>query len=127
MQRGTPSSSETLPAITPGSVTESSSEGTESSICESEEAEVNALKPAEVEAWRAHILRGHVPYRRDCRYCVEGSGLGVQHRKVKNPHAYTLSVDLFGPMPAPEKGRDEQSVSGNPHLRFGLVGVFRTH
>ena len=24
-----------------------------------------------------------------------------------------------------EKGRDEQSVSGNPHLKFGLVGAFR--
>ena len=70
-------------------------------------------------------MRGHVPYRKDCRYCVEGAGLGVQHRKVKHPQAYTLSVDLFGPMPAAEKGRDEQSISGNPHLRFGLVGVFR--
>ena len=49
----------------------------------------------------------------------------MQHRKVKNPQAFTLSVDLFGPMPASEKGRDEQSISGNPHLRFGLVGVFR--
>ena len=90
-----------------------------------DDAEVNALKPDDKEAWRAHIMRGHLPYRRDCQFCVEGSGLGVQHRKVKNPQAFTLSVDLFGPMPSSEKGRDEQSVSGNPHLRFGLVGVFR--
>ena len=90
-----------------------------------EEAEVNALKPDEREAWRAHIMRGHLPYRRDCQFCVEGAGLGVQHRRIKNPQAFTLSVDLFGPMPSPEKGRDEQSVSGNPHLRFGLVGVYR--
>ena len=89
------------------------------------EAVVTALAPAEREAWKAHLLRGHVPYRKDCRYCVEGAGLGMQHRKVKNPQAYTLSVDLFGPMPGPEKGRDEQSISGNPHLRFGLIGVFR--
>ena len=38
----------------------------------------------------------------------------MQHRKIKNPQAYTLSVDLFGPMPPVEKGRDEQSVSGKP-------------
>ena len=88
-------------------------------------ATVTALTSAELEAWKAHLLRGHVPYRRDCRYCVEGAGLGMQHRKVRNPQAYTLSVDLFGPMPPHEKGRDEQSISGNPHMRFGLVGVFR--
>ena len=98
----------------------------ESGDCpEQTDLQVHSLKPAEREAWRAHIMRGHVPYRRDCQYCVEGSGLGVQHRKVKNPQAFTLSVDLFGPMPPAEKGRDEQSVSGNPHLRFGLIGVYR--
>ena len=43
---------------------------------ESGEVEVQALKPADKEAWRAHIMRGHVPYRRDCQFCVEGSGLG---------------------------------------------------
>ena len=86
---------------------------------------VNALTAAQREEWKAHILRGHLPYRKDCKFCVEGSGLGVQHRKVKNPQAYTLSVDLFGPMSGLEKGRDEQSVSGNPHLKFGLVGAFR--
>ena len=87
--------------------------------------EVNAVKPAELEAWRAHIMRGHLPYRRDCQFCIEGSGLGVQHRRVKNPQAFTLSVDLFGPVPPTERGRDEQSVSGNPHLKFGLIGVYR--
>ena len=66
---------------------------------------VNALTAAQREEWKAHILRGHLP--------------------VKNPQAYTLSVDLFGPMSGLEKGRDEQSVSGNPHLKFGLVGAFR--
>ena len=89
------------------------------------ECGVSALKPAEREAWRAHVMRGHVPFRRDCRYCIEGAGLGVQHRRIRNPQAFTLSVDLFGPMPPLEKGRDEQSVSGNPHLRFGLTGVYR--
>ena len=71
---------------------------------------VEALTLAQREEWRSHIMRGHVPYRRDCKFCVEGSGLGVQHRRIKNPQAYTLSVDLFGPMSGAEKGRDEQSV-----------------
>ena len=105
--------------------TEPTSGGAAPDLQEHQEVEVHALKPSEAEEWRAHIMRGHVPYRRDCRYCVEGSGLGIQHRKVKHPQAYTLSVDLFGPTTPAEKGRDEQSVSGKPHLRYGLVGVYR--
>ena len=105
---------------------ESESESSSTDLVNQEsDCAVSTLMPAEVESWKNHLLNGHVPYRRDCKQCVEGAGLGMQHRKVKNPQAYTLSVDLFGPMPATEKGRDEQSVSGNPHLRFGLVGVFR--
>ena len=86
---------------------------------------VGALTAVQREEWRAHILRGHLPYRRDCKFCVEGSGLGVQHRRIKNPQPFTLSVDLFGPMTGEERGRDEQSVSGNPHLKYGLVAVYR--
>eukprot|EP00439_Symbiodinium_sp_Y106_P029796 s3022_g3.t1 len=89
------------------------------------EVSVSALSPVQREEWRSHIIRGHMPYRKDCKFCVEGAGLGIQHRRAKNPQAYTLSVDLFGPMTGPEKGRDEQSVSANPHLKFGLVGAFR--
>ena len=113
------------PGHSGSSVSTPDSQDNEADLNLNNTAEVQALKPAEAEAWRAHIMRGHLPYRRDCRFCVEGSGLGVQHRKVKNPKAFTLSVDLFGPMTPLEKGRDEQSVSGNPHLRFGLIGVFR--
>ena len=86
---------------------------------------VGALTSVQRQEWRSHILRGHLPYRRDCKHCVEGSGLGVQHRKIKNPQAFTLSVDLFGPMSGDQRGRDEQSVSGNPHLKYGLVAVYR--
>ncbi|CAE7676033.1 GIP [Symbiodinium sp. CCMP2456] len=83
------------------------------------------LKPHEASEWRAHIANGHVPYRRDCRFCIEGAGLGIQHRRVKFPQSFSLSVDLFGPLPKGEHGRDEQSVSGNPHVKYGLVGAFR--
>ena len=57
------------------------------------------LSAAELEAWRKHVQNGHVPYRRDCKQCVEGAGLGPFHRRVKYPRSFALSVDLFGPVP----------------------------
>ena len=41
-----------------------------------------------------HIERGHVPYRKDCRACVEGAGGTRPHRRVKHPEAATLSADI---------------------------------
>ena len=49
----------------------------------------------------------------------------MQHRRVKHPESYTLSVDLFGPLQVHVRGRDEESVSANPHIKYGLVGAFR--
>ena len=86
----------------------------------SSECEVKELKPDELAEWKAHIQRGHVPYRRDCRRCVEGAGLGIQHRKIRHKTSFSLSVDLFGPMNKHERGRDEESVSANPHVKYGL-------
>ena len=79
----------------------------------------------EAQAWRSHIENSHVPFRRDCQHCVLGSAINMQHRRVRHPTSYTLSVDLFGPLQPHERGRDEESVSGNPHLKYGLVGAFR--
>ena len=83
------------------------------------------LSSADVERWRRHLANGHLPYRRDCKQCVEGSGLGVYHRRVRYPKSFTLSVDLFGPVPVGEAGRDESCVTGKNLLRYGLVGAFR--
>ena len=85
--------------------------------------QVGKVSDRDLEGWREHILNGHVPYRKDCRRCVEG--VGVQHRKVKYPQSYALSADLFGPVPPDERGRDETCVSGNSYLRYALVGAFR--
>ena len=82
---------------------------------------VPGLSASEVEKWRAHLQNGHVPYRRDCKQCVEGAGLGLLHRRVKYPRSFALSVDLFGPAPVPEAGRDETCVTGKNVLRYGLV------
>ncbi|CAE7242537.1 GIP [Symbiodinium sp. CCMP2592] len=83
------------------------------------------LTSAETEGWKRHLRNGHLPYRRDCRQCVEGSGLGPFHRRIKFPRSFALSVDLFGPVPLKEVGRDEGCVTGKPVLRYGLVGAFR--
>ena len=34
-------------------------------------ASVSSVEPAGLEAWRAHIMRGHLPYRRDCQYALK--------------------------------------------------------
>ena len=88
-------------------------------------AKEKEFTPEELEGWKAHISRGHLPYRRDCLHCVQGSGLGIQHKSVKYPASFALSVDLFGPMSLEERGHDEEAVSGIPQVKYGLVGAFR--
>ena len=83
------------------------------------------LTPEELDAWKAHIAQGHLPYRRDCLHCVQGSGLGIQHKRIKHPSSYSLSIDLFGPMTTSEKGQDEEAVSGIAQIKYGLMGAFR--
>eukprot|EP00439_Symbiodinium_sp_Y106_P055093 s2092_g7.t1 len=70
----------------------------------------------EVDAWRLHIENGHVPFRRDCHHCILGSAINRQHRRVKHPTSYSLSVDLFGPLQTHERGRDEES---EPPIQVG--------
>ena len=50
----------------------------------------------DVDEWRLHLQRDHLPYRRDCRVCVERS-TGKPHRRVEHPTAYSLSIDTAGP------------------------------
>ena len=86
---------------------------------------VKEFSGAAIEGWRQHLLNGHTPYRRDCKQCVEGAGLGPFHYKVKHPKLFALSIDLFGPVPIAEAGRDESCVTGKCTLRYGLVGALR--
>ena len=46
-----------------------------------------------------HLRNGHVPYRKDCEWCLRGGARHRQHRKVLAPQAWTLSVDTAGPFP----------------------------
>ena len=50
------------------------------------------------QGWKLHVQRDHVPYRKDCEYCVMMMGTGKQHRRTKQKSAYVLSVDVGGPM-----------------------------
>eukprot|EP00439_Symbiodinium_sp_Y106_P067020 s115_g11.t1 len=70
-------------------------------------------------AWKLHVMRNHTPYRRDCSVCVRNAATGKQHRATLHPTAYTLSVDIAGPI----KGHG-LSPDGK-HFRFFLVGAFR--
>ena len=83
------------------------------------------LSAAQLEQWKKHVLAGHLPFRRDCKFCIEGAATGPQHRRIPHPQSYTLSIDLFGPVPPGEHGRDETSVSGKTNLKYGLVAAFR--
>ena len=114
VEPGAPIRAETKP--------EHSGESHSSCLRGSKSAEVSS---AEVSKWRQHLANGHVPYRRDCKQCVEGAGLAVFHKRIKYPKSYALSVDLFGPVPLAEAGRDEGCVTGKSVLRYGLVGAFR--
>ena len=92
-------------------------------IQEPSEAPAAAAVSKEEEEWRQHILSGHLPYRRDCKACILGSGVGLQHRKVKAPASFALSCDLLGPLP--EKGLSEDCIASRPRHRYALVAAYR--
>ena len=52
-----------------------------------------------LEDWRRHVAQNHVPYRRDCRLCIERMGQDCPHcrRKPGGEMVYNLLVDLIGP------------------------------
>ena len=54
-----------------------------------------------VEDWRQHCRQGHVPFRRDCRLCVEEMGQDAPHRRRKHKGAgdsvYVMAADVVGP------------------------------
>ena len=53
------------------------------------------------EQWKAHVSRGHVPFRRDCLTCVAGAGVGRRHGRVEHPDAFVLTADTSGPLKSP--------------------------
>ncbi|CAE7730560.1 GIP [Symbiodinium sp. CCMP2456] len=70
-------------------------------------------------AWRLHVMRNHTPFRRDCSVCVRNAATGKQHRATAHPSAYTLSLDVAGPI------RGHGLSPDGKHFRYFLVGAFR--
>ena len=68
--------------------------------------------------WQLHVRRDHIPYRKDCRHCVQASA-GRPHRRVAHRSAYVLSADVAGPFRS--KGVDTET---NQH-RFMLVCAYQ--
>ena len=63
-------------------------------------SEVKLRKALSLDDWRQHVRQGHVPFRRDCRLCVEEMGQDHPHRRQRGAggeSVYVLSVDLTGP------------------------------
>ena len=75
---------------------------------------VASLNRFNVAEWKLHLQRDHLPYRRDCKVCVERS-TGKPHRRVDYPTAYSLSIDTAGPFRA-------KSPVGHKYL---LVACYR--
>ncbi|CAE7391000.1 PIP5K4, partial [Symbiodinium necroappetens] len=78
-----------------------------------------AMTKKELEEWKAHVERGHWPYRRDCSVCLTASGTGRPARRVVHRDAYVMSLDIAGPFA--EKGKDE--VRGKKY-RFVLAATY---
>lgn len=74
------------------------------------------MKKLDLDAWKRHLLNGHIPYNRECKSCVVAASRGRAHRRIPHADAYTLSIDAAGPFELAE----DQLRKGR-HL---LVGVY---
>ena len=68
-------------------------------------------------SFRQHLAHDHIPWRRDCRHCVEGGIQSRMHRRIKTPEGFVLSVDLLGKY---ERGVSEH----HPKVVWCLVGCY---
>ena len=75
------------------------------------------------EQWKAHVSRGHVPYRRDCLTCVAGGGIGRRHARVEHPDSFVLTADTSGPLKTP--GRDSHQRGAKRAMKYMFVARLR--
>ena len=64
---------------------------------------LSAKQRKELQEYQRHCKEDHLPYRRDCAVCVEAAGRDRAHRRIKNPEAFSWSMDLAGPF---HEGKD---------------------
>ena len=79
---------------------------------------LGSLSDRELEQWRVHVRNNHQPYNRRCRTCVESSGTGRKHVKIKTPSSYCLSLDVCGPF------RQRDADPDHADYRFALIGAY---
>ncbi|CAE7382490.1 unnamed protein product [Symbiodinium sp. CCMP2592] len=80
---------------------------------------VRMAKMSSDAAWRLHVARNHQPFRRDCSVCVRNSAAGHQHRSTLHPMAYSLSVDVVGPLKGFGRSPDGK------FFKYFVIGAFR--
>ncbi|CAE7311080.1 GIP [Symbiodinium natans] len=79
---------------------------------------LRALAPRKVRtSFADHVAGGHVPFRADCRHCLEGRLRARPHRRQPAAESFVLSLDLMGPH---RGGRDEVL----DEVRYALVAVY---
>ncbi|CAE7942340.1 TY5A, partial [Symbiodinium sp. KB8] len=81
--------------------------------------QVRIYKLSNEAAWRLHVARNHQPFRRDCSVCVRNSASGHQHRSTPHPMAYSLSVDVVGPLKGFGRSPDGK------FFKYFVIGAFR--
>ena len=81
------------------------------------EGRLEEMTEKELKQWAKHVRDGHVPFHKRCRTCVTRAGSGRPHRKVLNPSAYVLSVDVAGPF-------RQRGIDADGKYRYALVGSY---
>ena len=74
-----------------------------------------------LEEWKQHVRSGHVPYRRDCRRCMEMMGVDGKHKRSNgDAAAHCLSLDIVGPMP---EGKDLGTETRQKYFMVATVAL----
>ena len=81
------------------------------------EGRLEEMTEKELKQWAKHVRDGHVPFHKRCRTCVTRAGSGRPHRKVLNPSAYVLSVDVAGPF-------RQRGIDADGKYRYALIGSY---
>ena len=79
---------------------------------------LSALSNKALEQRKVHVRNNRMPYNRKGKTCVESSGTGRRHMKIKTPTAYCMSLNVCGPFRS--KGKDPDHAD----YRFALVAAY---
>ena len=82
-------------------------------------ADTGELKKMTLEKWKEHVKRGHAPFNRRCRVCMQEAGIDRPHRRLKAdiPAYYVLNVDIAGPFSAGDDAGTGRKV------KYALIGT----